>query len=54
MTTPGQQAAQMIREAKTILADPSKAQYHQCLSDAIDRLQAELDWWAELRDEMQK
>jgi hypothetical protein len=42
--TPGQQAAAAIREARTLLADPTKAEYHQRLSDAIDRMQAELDW----------
>lgn len=47
--TPGQQAARAIREAKVVLADPSKAEYHERLSAAVDRLQGELDFWAKLK-----
>jgi hypothetical protein len=52
--TPGQKAAQLIREAKAVLADPSKAEFHERLSVAVDRLQAELDFWGQLRDAMNK
>lgn len=47
--TPGQQAAAAIQEAKALLNDPSKAEYHQRLSGAIDKMQGELDWWAQVR-----
>lgn len=47
--TPGQRAGEAIQEARNLLADPSKAEYHQRLSAAIDKMQAELDWWAQLR-----
>lgn len=46
--TPGQQAAEAIRQAKAVLADPSKSQYHQRLSAAIDAMQGELDFWAQI------
>lgn len=46
--TPGQNAARLIREARVHLADPSKAEYHERLSDAIDKMQGELDFWAQL------
>lgn len=46
--TPGQQAAAAIREAKTLLADPSRAEYHERLSAAVDKMQGELDWWSQL------
>lgn len=46
--TPGQHAAQAIREAKQLLADPSKAEYHERLSAVIENMQAELDFWGQL------
>lgn len=46
--TPGQQAAEAIREAKAVLTDPSKSEYHERLSAAIDAMQGELDFWAQL------
>lgn len=49
MTTPGEQAAAAIREAKALLADPSKAEYHERLRVAIDNMQAELDFWAQIK-----
>lgn len=47
--TPGQKAARSIREAKAHLADPTKSDYHERLFAAIDKMQAELDFWGQLR-----
>ena len=49
--TPGQRAAEAIREAEEMLTDPSKAEYHQRLAVAIDNMQRELDFWASLREQ---
>lgn len=46
--SPGQQARRLIDEAKAALADPSKAEYHERLSAAIDRMQGELDFWEQI------
>lgn len=50
--TPGQQAARLVREANVVLADPSKAQWHDRLRAARDRLQAQLDFWREVAARM--
>lgn len=41
----GQQARRLIAEARVILADPSKAQYHKRLQQLVDAMEAELAWW---------
>lgn len=46
--TPGQQAARLIREARAAIADPSKAEYHERLQAAVDAMQGELDFWAQV------
>lgn len=47
--TLGQEAARLIREAREVLADPAKTEYHERLSAAVDRLQDDLDFWGQLR-----
>lgn len=46
--TPGQFAGRLIREAQDVLNDPSKAEYHEQLRAAVERLQAQVDFWNEL------
>lgn len=46
--TPGQQAAAAIQEAKALLNDANKAEYHERLSAAINKMQGELDFWNQL------
>lgn len=52
--TPGQQAARLIREARAVLADPSKAEYHDRLRAAADAMERELDWWRQLAAAMRE
>jgi hypothetical protein len=47
--TPGQHARRLIDEAKVALDDPDKADYHERLRAAVDRMEGELDFWAQLR-----
>jgi curved DNA-binding protein CbpA len=46
--TPGEQAKAAINEADKVLADPSKAEFHDRVREARNRMQKELDWWTEL------
>jgi hypothetical protein len=52
--TLGQDAAEAIRQAKIVLADPSKAEYHERLQIAVDKLQKQMDWWAEVGAAMRR
>lgn len=47
--TPGEHARRLVNEAKQILTDPAKAEYHERLRAAIDRMEGELDFWTQLR-----
>lgn len=49
VVTPGQRAAEAIREGEALLADPMADEYHERLSAAIENMRAELSFWDQLR-----